>query len=74
VHKGDDKPAEESHQDQKTVHFTCAINVSPGTCEVGFFHLKTSFLFDEVKALENRSIYTVIVPAAGGLWSAVPED
>ncbi|KAM0919369.1 hypothetical protein ACQ4PT_008278 [Festuca glaucescens] len=34
VHKGDDKPADESHQDQKSVHFTCAINVSPGTCEL----------------------------------------
>ncbi|VAI76088.1 unnamed protein product [Triticum turgidum subsp. durum] len=34
VHKGDDKPADESHQDQKSVHFTCAVNVSPGTCEL----------------------------------------
>lgn len=34
VHKGDDKPADESHQDQKSVQFTCAINVSPGTCEL----------------------------------------
>lgn len=34
VHKGDDKPADECHQDQKSVHFTCAINVSPGTCEL----------------------------------------
>ncbi|KAM0876182.1 hypothetical protein ACQ4PT_036287 [Festuca glaucescens] len=34
VHKGDDKPADESHRDQKSVQFTCAINVSPGTCEL----------------------------------------
>jgi hypothetical protein len=34
VHEGDDKPADECHQDQKSVHFTCAVNVSPGTCEL----------------------------------------
>ncbi|CAM0910905.1 unnamed protein product [Alopecurus aequalis] len=34
VHKRDDKPADESQQEQKSVHFTCAINVSPGTCEL----------------------------------------
>uniref|UniRef100_A0A453RZW9 NHL repeat-containing protein 2 n=1 Tax=Aegilops tauschii subsp. strangulata TaxID=200361 RepID=A0A453RZW9_AEGTS len=34
VIKGDDKPADESHQDQKSVHFTCAVNVSPGSCEL----------------------------------------
>ncbi|CAO2176582.1 unnamed protein product [Urochloa humidicola] len=34
VHGGDDKPADRSYQDQRRVHFTCTVNVSPGTCEL----------------------------------------
>ncbi|GJN12508.1 hypothetical protein PR202_ga30791 [Eleusine coracana subsp. coracana] len=33
-HEGDDKPADQGYQDQKTVNFTCTVNVSPGTCEL----------------------------------------
>lgn len=34
AHGGDDKPADQSYQDQRRVQFTCAVNVSPGTCEL----------------------------------------
>lgn len=34
VHEFDDKPADENYRDQRRVHFTCAVNVSPGTCEL----------------------------------------
>ncbi|KAK3120961.1 hypothetical protein QOZ80_8BG0644020 [Eleusine coracana subsp. coracana] len=34
AHEGDDKPADQSYQDQRTVNFTCTVNVSPGTCEL----------------------------------------
>ncbi|CAO2210219.1 unnamed protein product [Urochloa humidicola] len=34
VHGGDDKPADQSYQDQRRVQFTCTVNVSPGTCEL----------------------------------------
>ncbi|WVZ95198.1 hypothetical protein U9M48_040992 [Paspalum notatum var. saurae] len=33
-HGGDDKPADQSYQDQRRVQFTCAVSVSPGTCEL----------------------------------------
>ncbi|XP_062196351.1 uncharacterized protein LOC133899377 [Phragmites australis] len=33
-HEGDNKPADRSYQDKRRVHFTCAVNVSPGTCEL----------------------------------------
>lgn len=28
------KPGDQNYQDQRRVQFTCAVNVSPGTCEV----------------------------------------
>jgi len=34
AHGGDDKSADQSYQDQRRVQFTCAVNVSPGTCEL----------------------------------------
>ncbi|KAF8712812.1 hypothetical protein HU200_028584 [Digitaria exilis] len=34
VHGGDEKPADQSYQDQRRVQFTCTVNVSPGTCEL----------------------------------------
>ncbi|KAL6857238.1 hypothetical protein ACP4OV_018620 [Aristida adscensionis] len=34
VREGDDKPADQSYQDQRRVHFTSVVNVSPGTCEL----------------------------------------
>ncbi|CAO2186840.1 unnamed protein product [Urochloa humidicola] len=34
AHGGDDKPADQSYQDQRRVQFTCTVNVSPGTCEL----------------------------------------
>ncbi|TVU43467.1 hypothetical protein EJB05_09942 [Eragrostis curvula] len=34
AHEGDDKPADQSYQDLRTVQFTCTVNVSPGTCEL----------------------------------------
>ncbi|KAG8086732.1 hypothetical protein GUJ93_ZPchr0010g8051 [Zizania palustris] len=33
-HEGDDSPADGNYQDQRRVHFTCTVNVSPGTCEL----------------------------------------
>jgi hypothetical protein len=34
VHEGEDKPADQSYQDQRRVHLACTVSVSPGTCEV----------------------------------------
>ena len=34
AHGDDSKPGDQSYQDQRRVQFTCAVNVSPGTCEV----------------------------------------
>ncbi|KAL6659494.1 hypothetical protein ACP70R_003534 [Stipagrostis hirtigluma subsp. patula] len=34
AHGGDDKPADQSYQDQRRVKFTCVVNVSPGTAEL----------------------------------------
>lgn len=33
-HGGDDKPPDQSYKDQRRVQFTCAVNISPGTCEL----------------------------------------
>ncbi|CAD6266537.1 unnamed protein product [Miscanthus lutarioriparius] len=34
AHGDDSKPGDQSYQDQRRVQFTCAVNVSPGTCEL----------------------------------------
>ncbi|KAF8669869.1 hypothetical protein HU200_051045 [Digitaria exilis] len=34
AHGGDEKPADQSYQDQRRVQFACTVNVSPGTCEL----------------------------------------
>ncbi|XP_006659803.3 uncharacterized protein LOC102707513 isoform X2 [Oryza brachyantha] len=34
AHESDQKPTDGGYQDQRRVHFTCAVNVSPGTCEL----------------------------------------
>ena len=34
AHGDDSKPGDQSYQDQRRVQFTCAVIVSPGTCEI----------------------------------------
>uniref|UniRef100_A0A0E0LQZ2 Uncharacterized protein n=1 Tax=Oryza punctata TaxID=4537 RepID=A0A0E0LQZ2_ORYPU len=62
VHEGDEKPSDGSYQDQRRVHFTCVVNVSPGTCELvasAGLYLKIDSAKDdhgEQKALVKRII------------------
>ena len=53
AHGGDDKSADQSYQDQRRVQFTCAVNVSPGTCEVQY-HLKPKKNKKKLAAVEIR--------------------
>lgn len=34
VHEGDENLSDGSYQEQRRVHFSCVVNVSPGTCEL----------------------------------------
>ncbi|KAF0914133.1 hypothetical protein E2562_026523 [Oryza meyeriana var. granulata] len=62
VHEGDESPSDGSYQDQRRVHFTCVVNVSPGTCELvasAVLYLKIDSTKDdhgEQKALVKRII------------------
>jgi len=61
AHGDDSKPGDQSYQDQRRVQFTCAVNVSPGTCELvasAALYLKLARTTDglDQKALVKRVI------------------
>jgi hypothetical protein len=88
VHDGEDKPADQSYQDQRRVHFTCTVSVSPGTCEVR----RTLLLLQQTVFTEasrccsqlrtcihttqriKRVTLVMVSFAAGGLCRTVPEN
>lgn len=44
MHEGDENLSDGSYQEQRRVHFSCVVNVSPGTCEVRLSPLKNNLL------------------------------
>ncbi|OEL18075.1 hypothetical protein BAE44_0020906 [Dichanthelium oligosanthes] len=58
AHGGDDKPADQSYQDQRRVQFSCAVNVSPGTCELV---ASAALYLKLVRTISNRESQKALV-------------